>query len=192
MRLKASPRIQMAVSSGERNGLGEDFVWFHPAEGLPRAAVELVGDGIEVLLGVGGEIGFLAEIWTEQAFGIFASPALPGATRIAEVGGHAGVGVPVSEGATAEGFRFQRPVQGAGDRGRAARFSLELPGLGGRGDGSSPRGHRGSLGARRPEQGEAAYRRTDLFERRRRLMGDWGVYLASGTAKYSEPRDNIG
>ena len=26
---------------------------------------------------------------------------------------------------------------------------------------------------------EAAYRRTDLFERRRRLMGDWEIYLAS-------------
>ena len=25
---------------------------------------------------------------------------------------------------------------------------------------------------------EAAYRRTDLFERRRRLMGDWAAYLA--------------
>ena len=25
---------------------------------------------------------------------------------------------------------------------------------------------------------EAAYRRTDLFERRRRLMDDWAVYLA--------------
>ena len=25
---------------------------------------------------------------------------------------------------------------------------------------------------------EAAYRRTDLFERRRRLMGDWGAYVA--------------
>ena len=28
-------------------------------------------------------------------------------------------------------------------------------------------------------QVEAAYRRTDLFERRRRLMDDWGAYLAS-------------
>ncbi len=28
---------------------------------------------------------------------------------------------------------------------------------------------------------EAAYRRTDLFERRRRLMGDWAAYLAVET-----------
>ena len=31
---------------------------------------------------------------------------------------------------------------------------------------------------------EAAYRRTDLFERRRKLMDDWAAYLASsGTAR---------
>ena len=29
---------------------------------------------------------------------------------------------------------------------------------------------------------EAAYRRTDLFERRRRLMDDWATYLAGGAA----------
>ena len=34
---------------------------------------------------------------------------------------------------------------------------------------------------------EAAYRRTDLFERRRRLMDDWADYLAQGTAKDSKP-----
>ena len=33
---------------------------------------------------------------------------------------------------------------------------------------------------------EAAYRRTDLFERRRILMDDWAAYLAHGTAKDSE------
>ena len=27
---------------------------------------------------------------------------------------------------------------------------------------------------------EAAYRRTDLFQRRRRLMDDWAAYLADG------------
>ena len=27
---------------------------------------------------------------------------------------------------------------------------------------------------------EAAYRRTDLFERRRRLMNDWAAYVAGG------------
>ncbi len=30
---------------------------------------------------------------------------------------------------------------------------------------------------------EAAYRRSDLFERRRRLMDDWAAYLAGGGRK---------
>ena len=34
---------------------------------------------------------------------------------------------------------------------------------------------------------EAAYRRTDLFKRRRILMDDWADDLARGTAKDSEP-----
>ena len=39
---------------------------------------------------------------------------------------------------------------------------------------------------------EAAYRRTDLFERRRRLMDDWAAYLAgreAGTETLNRPRD---
>ena len=32
---------------------------------------------------------------------------------------------------------------------------------------------------------EAAYARSDLFERRRILMNDWSLYLAQGTAKHS-------
>ena len=34
---------------------------------------------------------------------------------------------------------------------------------------------------------EAAYARSDLFERRRALMEDWARYLAPRPAKYSEP-----
>ena len=33
---------------------------------------------------------------------------------------------------------------------------------------------------------EAAYRRTDLFERRRRLMDDWATYLGRGTASFKD------
>ena len=33
---------------------------------------------------------------------------------------------------------------------------------------------------------EAAYARSDLFERRRTLMDDWARYLAQGLAKDSE------
>ena len=34
---------------------------------------------------------------------------------------------------------------------------------------------------------EAAYARSDLFERRRILMDDWARYVAQGTAADSEP-----
>ncbi len=34
-----------------------------------------------------------------------------------------------------------------------------------------------------PNQIEAAYRRSDFFERRRRLMDDWAAYLAGGSRK---------
>ena len=34
---------------------------------------------------------------------------------------------------------------------------------------------------------EAAYARSDLFERRRLLMEDWARYLARGTAKDADP-----
>ena len=35
---------------------------------------------------------------------------------------------------------------------------------------------------------EAAYARSDRFERRRVLMDDWARYLAQGTGEDSEPR----
>ena len=34
---------------------------------------------------------------------------------------------------------------------------------------------------------EAAYARSDLFERRRTLMDDWARYLAQGTREDSKP-----
>ena len=37
-------------------------------------------------------------------------------------------------------------------------------------------------------QTEAAYARSDLFERRRRLMGDWAEYLASECGQVIPPR----
>ena len=36
-------------------------------------------------------------------------------------------------------------------------------------------------GATSPGRAEAAYRRSDLFERRRRVMEDWAAYLAGET-----------
>ena len=40
--------------------------------------------------------------------------------------------------------------------------------------------------ALREVSAEAAYRRTDLFERRRRLMDDWATYLGRGTASFND------
>ena len=39
---------------------------------------------------------------------------------------------------------------------------------------------------------EAAYRRTDLFERRRILMDDWAAYLSQRTVTDSDPHDDMG
>ena len=36
---------------------------------------------------------------------------------------------------------------------------------------------------------EAAYARSDLFERRRRLMNDWARYLAQGSGNAVEPAE---
>ena len=38
-------------------------------------------------------------------------------------------------------------------------------------------------------RGEAAYARSDLFERRRLLMDDWSRYLAQGTGNAVEPAE---
>ena len=39
---------------------------------------------------------------------------------------------------------------------------------------------------------EAAYRRTDLFERRRRLMGDWAAYLSGEAGQVMDRSDPTG
>ena len=57
----------MAVSSGQcATGLDQEFVEFLggvlPVEGLPGSAVELGGDGVEVGLGVHGQVGALGEV----------------------------------------------------------------------------------------------------------------------------------
>ena len=68
-------------------------------------------------------------------------------------------------------------------RGRTARVPVEFPGLGSRGDGSSTREVvEAALAHVVKNKVEAAYRRTDLFERRRRLMDDWANYLDQSKA----------
>ena len=53
--------------------------------GCARPAVQAVGDGIELVLSVDGEVGALRQILTKQPVGVFAGPALPRAVRVAEV-----------------------------------------------------------------------------------------------------------
>ena len=62
----------------------------------------------------------------------------------------------------------------------AARVPVVVPGLGGRGDGPSLGVRRAALAHVVQNKVEAACKRTDLFERRRRLMDDWSAYLAGG------------
>src|SRR4051812_39030223 len=79
------------VSSGGCKELGELLGWFHPVEGLSRSAVELSGDGVEVLRGVGGEVGAFGEVLAEQAVGVLVAAALPWTVRVGEVDLDAGL-----------------------------------------------------------------------------------------------------
>ena len=54
-------------------------------------------------------------------------------------------------------------------------------------DGPSPGGDRGDLAHVVRNRVEAAYARSDLFERRRILMNDWSRYLAQGSGEDPEP-----
>jgi len=54
--------------------------------------VHLVGNGIELFLGVDGQIGSFGEVLPQQSVGVLAGASLPGAMRVAEVDVDAGVG----------------------------------------------------------------------------------------------------
>ena len=73
-------------------------------------------------------------------------------------------------------------LQGAAD---GARLPLDLPRLGRRDDRLSQPCGGASLSARHRLEVEAAYRRSDLFDKRRRLMADWARYASTPGAKRS-------
>ena len=50
------PGDRWLSSGGQRNKPGKHLRWFHPAQGLSRASVELARYGVELGLGVGGEV----------------------------------------------------------------------------------------------------------------------------------------
>lgn len=51
----------------------------------PGAAIELIGHGIELLLGVAAQIGALGEVLAQQPIGVFVTAAQPRAVGITEV-----------------------------------------------------------------------------------------------------------
>ena len=69
-----------AGSSGCCNeDLVEGLGWSVPVQGLAGSAVELSGDGVELVLGPVAEVGAgLGEVLAEQAVGVLVGAALPG------------------------------------------------------------------------------------------------------------------
>ena len=63
--------------------------WCSPRECFPGAAVELIGDLVEVGLGAGGQAPVAGEVLAQQAVGVLVGAALPRGVWIAEVDGHA-------------------------------------------------------------------------------------------------------
>ena len=60
------------------------------AQSLPGSQVELQSDGIQLRLGVSGQIGSLGEVLSQQPVGVLVRATLPGTVRIAEVDLHVG------------------------------------------------------------------------------------------------------
>lgn len=54
--------------------------------------VEPLGDHIELFLAVDGQVGALREVLAQEAVGVLAGPALPGAMRVAKVDLDPGLG----------------------------------------------------------------------------------------------------
>ena len=64
-----------------------------PVECLAGSCVEFGGDGVEVGLGVRGEVGALGQVLAQQPVGVLVGAALPGAAGVAEVDLDAGATV---------------------------------------------------------------------------------------------------
>src|SRR5689334_1418348 len=117
------------VSSGGCNEVGvEGFGGGGVVEGAAGAGVELVGDGVEVGLGVGGQVGAFGEVVADQAVGVFVGAALPGRMGVGEV---------------------DRDAGGDGELGVVGHFFALVPGQGAAqrlGEGGDVRGERGGDG----------------------------------------------
>ena len=84
---------------------------------------------------------------------------------------------PTAHGRALSDNTISKLLRELGARGHAARLPLVVPGLGGGVLRRAPRGLRVRPGACESDRVEAAYRRTDLFERRRVLMEEWSGFV---------------
>ena len=66
-------------------GVLRSLRWVAPVERLPRSPVEFRGDGVEVGLGVDGQVGALGDVLADQPVGVLVAAPLPRAVRVAEV-----------------------------------------------------------------------------------------------------------
>src|SRR5687767_4515289 len=103
-----------ADSGGGRDELVESFGGSIPSEGLARAAVEEVGDLVEVVLAVDGEVGAFGQELADQAVPVLVGSSLPGGVRVAEVDRAAGGD---AEGVVGGEFPALVPGQGSGQLG---------------------------------------------------------------------------
>ena len=69
----------------------EFLMGFEPAEGLPGSAVELEGDGVEVVMGVHGQVVAIGEALAQESVGVLVRAALP-----RECGSQKNTGMPVA------------------------------------------------------------------------------------------------
>ena len=146
----------------------------------------------EVRLATWGEMDLVAMVWTVPGRRMKAKREhrVPLYGRAVEVlreaeqlrgggerGRRRGAGVP---GRSRQGARRQGALEaraGPGHRGRAPWLPVVVPGLGVGADEPPREVMEAALAHAVRNRTEAAYARSDLFERRRHLMEDWGEYL---------------
>ena len=140
----------------------------------------------EVRLARWDEIDVDIEVWTVPAERMKANREhrVPLSSRAAEilrtaltVRNGSKLVFPSPRGKPLSDMTLSKLLKETGRAGRAARLPIQFPRLGGRRDEPPAGGRRGGARSSRQDQVEAAYARSTLFERRRRLMADWGAYL---------------
>src|SRR5262249_18591914 len=83
-------KIRLLSSGGCNEEVVEGFGGGGVAGGAAGAGVELVGDGVEFCLGVGGQVGAFGQVVADQAVGVLVGAALPGGVGVGEVDRDAG------------------------------------------------------------------------------------------------------